>query len=605
MSRASDPATTEVIRHYLVSATTEMERTLVRTAYSTIIYEINDFGLSLFDRHLNLLADATGLPLFLGANEFALRQTLANGRFSPLEVGDVVYMNIPYWSGAHTNDGVLVAPVFVDGAIVSYAVVRAHWTDLGGKDPGYILDSRTIHQEGIMIPGEKIVRRGEPNEELLRILRVNSRAPATIMGDFNAEVAALRTGVKRMSELHQKYGTETVEAAIGHILTAGAEQARAAVRALPDGTWEAEEWMDNDGVNDDLVRLHVRLSIDGDQMEVDYSGSSQQVDGPINLSLGMAISAARICFKTVTTPHEPSNGGHFRPLSVVAPEGNLFNAVYPAPVFTIWAGVVGMEMIYRALAKAAPERLSAGSGGDLGDPGFYGKEPHTGRQVWHQTNAGVGWGARRDQDGINTTQHISMCTVKNIPVEVVESRLPVMVDRASFRQDSGGPGRFRGGLGSIRDYRFLAPFGALTIVKKSRTEGWGLDGGRSGPRNVSILIPDTTQPDWQAHWQRDIIVYADNGYLYADKPENQVYCGMFRGEFGPGDVISYLAAGGGGYGDPFTREPERVRDDVVDGYVSRTAAERDYGVVLTDALEIDAAATQRLRAQRRRALLSG
>jgi N-methylhydantoinase B len=605
MSRASDPATTEVIRHYLVSATTEMERTLVRTAYSTIIYEINDFGLSLFDRHLNLLADATGLPLFLGANEFALRQTLANGRFSPLEVGDVVYMNIPYWSGAHTNDGVLVAPVFVDGAIVSYAVVRAHWTDLGGKDPGYILDSRTIHQEGIMIPGEKIVRRGEPNEELLRILRVNSRAPATIMGDFNAEVAALRTGVKRMSELHQKYGTETVEAAIGHILTAGAEQARAAVRALPDGTWEAVEWMDNDGVNDDLVRLHVRLSIDGDQMEVDYSGSSQQVDGPINLSLGMAISAARICFKTVTTPHEPSNGGHFRPLSVVAPEGNLFNAVYPAPVFTIWAGVVGMEMIYRALAKAAPERLSAGSGGDLGDPGFYGKEPHTGRQVWHQTNAGVGWGARRDQDGINTTQHISMCTVKNIPVEVVESRLPVMVDRAGFRQDSGGPGRFRGGLGSIRDYRFLAPFGALTIVKKSRTEGWGLDGGRSGPRNVSILIPDTTQPDWQAHWQRDIIVYADNGYLYADKPVNQVYCGMFRGEFGPGDVISYLAAGGGGYGDPFTREPERVRDDVVDGYVSRTAAERDYGVVLTDALEIDAAATQRLRAQRRRALLSG
>jgi N-methylhydantoinase B len=592
---ASDPATTEVIRHYLVSAATEMERTLVRTAYSTIIYEINDFGLSIFDRDLNLLADATGLPLFLGANEFALRQTLKNGKFSPLEPGDVVYMNVPYWSGAHTNDGVLVAPVYVDGAIVSYAVVRAHWTDLGGKDPGYILDSRTIHQEGIMIPGEKIVRRGEPNEELLRILRTNSRAPATIMGDFNAEVAALRTGVRRVSELHHKYGTETVEASIAHILAAGEEQARAAVRALPNGTWEAEEWMDNDGVNDDLVRLHVRLTIDDDKMEVDYSGSSQQVDGPINLSLGMAISAARICFKTVTTPHEPSNGGHFRPLSVVAPEGNLFNAVYPAPVFTIWAGVVGMEMIYRALAKAAPDQMPAGSGGDLGDPGFYGKEPYTGRQVWHQTNAGVGWGARRDQDGINTTQHISMCTVKNIPIEVVESRLPVMVDRAGFRQDSGGPGRFRGGLGSVRDYRFLGPFGALTIVKKSRTEGWGLDGGRSGPRNLSILIPDTGRPDWQAHWQRDIIVYADNGNLYDDKPADQIYCGMFRGEFGSGDVISYLAAGGGGYGNPFEREAERVRDDVIDGYVSREAATRDYGVVLTDALEIDREATEALR----------
>ena len=160
---ATDPATAEVIRHYLASAATEMERTLVRTAYSTIIYEINDFGLSIFDRNLNLLADATGLPLFLGANEYAIRQALSNSKCGPLEPGDVIFMNVPYWSGAHTNDGVLVAPVFVDGAIAAYTVVRAHWTDMGGKDPGYILDSTTVHQEGIMIPGEKIVRRGEPN----------------------------------------------------------------------------------------------------------------------------------------------------------------------------------------------------------------------------------------------------------------------------------------------------------------------------------------------------------------------------------------------------------------------------------------------------------
>jgi len=195
---ATDPATAEVIRHYLASAATEMERTLVRTAYSTIIYEINDFGVSIFDRNLNLLADATGLPLFLGANEYAIRQLLKNCQCGPLEAGDVLYMNVPYWSGAHTNDGVLVSPVFVDGTIAAYTVVRAHWTDMGGKDPGYILDSTTVHQEGVMIPGEKIVRRGEPNEELLRIIRVNSRAPETVMGDFNAEVACLRTGVTRI-----------------------------------------------------------------------------------------------------------------------------------------------------------------------------------------------------------------------------------------------------------------------------------------------------------------------------------------------------------------------------------------------------------------------
>jgi len=591
----ADPATTEVIRHYLVSAATEMERTLVRTAYSTIIYEINDFGLSIFDRDFNLLADSTGLPLFLGANEYAIRQTFENGTFEALEPGDVIFMNVPYWSGAHTNDGVLIAPVFIDNEVVAYTVVRAHWTDLGGKDPGYILDSTTVHHEGIMIPGAKIVRRGEPNQELLSILRANSRAPETIMGDFNAEVAALRVGVERVSELYQKYGVATIEAAVDHILSVGEEQARAAVRALPDGEWEAEDWMDNDGINDDLVRLHAKVTVKGDEMTVDYSGSSDQVDGPINLSFGMAQSAARICFKTLTTPNEPSNGGQFRPLKVIAPEGNIFNAQYPAPVFTIWAGVVGMETIYQALAKAYPNKVPASSGGDLGDPGFYGKEPYTGRQVWHQTNAGVGWGARHDRDGINTTQHISMCTVKNIPVEIVESRLPVMVDRAGFRQDSGGAGRFRGGLGSVRDYRFLAPFGALVIVKKTRAKGWGLDGGKPGPGNVSIIIPDTTKDDWQQHLDDDIIVYSDNRHLYPDKLDNHIYCGMVRGEFREGDIISYLADGGGGYGNPFTRPAERVREDVIDGYVSRDAAEHDYGVVLTDDLNIDQVATESLR----------
>jgi N-methylhydantoinase B len=176
-----------------------------------------------------------------------------------------------------------------------------------------------------------------------------------------------------------------------------------------------------------------------------------------------------------------------------------------------------------------------------------------------------------------------------------------MVERAGFRQDSGGPGRFRGGLGSVRDYSFLAPFGALTILKKSRTPGWGLEGGKPGPLNLSILIPNTERPDWKEHVARDIIPYADNSYLYDDKPENVIYCGMFRGEFGPGDVISYLADDGGGYGDPFTRDPQRVRQDVIDGYVSRAAAERDYGVILTDDLEIDEEATKTLRKRPRSA----
>ncbi len=597
--RAIDPATVEVIRHYLVSAATEMERTLVRTAYSTIIYEILDFGLSIFNMDLELLADSTGLPLFLGANEFAIRNTLAHGNFESFEPGDVVMMNIPYYTGAHTNDGVLIMPVFVDAKIVAYTVARGHWSDMGGKDPGYILDSTSIHQEGILMPGVKLVSRGEPNEEILSILKANSRAPATIMGDMNAQIASLRTGVERVEELYRKYGTDTVETSIREILDRGEEDARAALRELPDGEWEAENWMDNDGVTEDPVRVHVKLTKKDAEMTFDFSGSSDAVAGPINLSFGMTQSASRIAFKAITTPDEPSNGGQFRPCVTVAPPGNLFHAVYPSAVFTIWAGVVGMETIFMALAKMLPERMPAGSGGDLGDPGFYGKEPITGRQVWHQTNAGVGWGARPDHDGLNTTHHISMSTVKNIPVEVVESRLPVMVDRAGLRQDSGGAGKHRGGLGSVRDYRFLYPFGALTVLKKSGTDGWGLEGGEPGPKNLSILKPNTDDPDWREHMKRDITVYADHDALYGNTDETQKYCGMFRGEFHPGDVISYLADGGGGHGDPFQRDPSLVREDVIDGYVSREGARNSYGVALTDELEIDEARTAKLRASSR------
>ncbi len=478
---AVDAATIEVIRHYIVSAAREMERTLVRTAYSTIIYEINDFGLSIFDRKLRLLGDSTGLSVFLGANEYAVLKCRDMGLFDDLAPGDVLMMSIPYVTGTHTNDAILVQGAFHEGELVAYTCVRAHWTDIGGKDPGYILDSTSIHQEGLMMPGIKIVEGGVPNETALQIMRANSRAPVTIMGDMNAEIASLRVGCERMEELYAKYGEATVEAAIDRFLDVGEAQARAALSELPKGTWEAENWMDNDGVDRDrLVRVHVKVTLDDNGMTVDFSGSSDRVRGPINLAIGMTHAVCRIVFKSLTTPDEPSNGGQFRPIEVIAPEGNLFHAVYPAPVFTIWASVVAIETIYKALAAAMPEAMPAGSGGDLGDPGFYGIEPHTGRQVWHQTNAGMGWGARADMDGMNAVHHISMCTLKNVPVEVIESRLPVMVTESGLNQDSGGPGRNRGGLGTVRNFRFLDGFGALSIVKKSKTPAGAWRAARPG-----------------------------------------------------------------------------------------------------------------------------
>jgi N-methylhydantoinase B len=591
-----DAATTEVIRHYIASAAREMERTLVRTAYSTIIYEINDYGLSIFDRELRLLGDSTGLSVFLGANEYAVLECRDLGLFDNIAPGDVIMMNVPYVIGTHTNDAILVQGTFHEGELVAYTCVRAHWTDIGGKDPGYILDSTSIHQEGLLIPGIKIIKAGVPDENVMRILRANSRAPITIMGDMNAEIASLRVGCERIEELYAKYGEATVEAAIDRFLDVGEEQARTALRDLPKGSWEAENWMDNDGVDQDrLVRVHVKVTIDDDGMAFDFSGSSDRVRGPINLAFGMTHSVCRIVFKSLTTPDEASNGGQFRPIKVIAPEGNLFHATYPAPVFTIWASVVAIETIYKALAEAMPEAIPASSGGDLGDPGFYGVEPYTGRQIWHQTNAGVGWGARADMDGMNSTHHMSMCTLKNVPVEVLETRLPVMVTESGLRQDSGGAGRNRGGLGTVRNFRFLDGFGALTIVKKSKTPGWGLQGGEAGPMNVGILKPNPDDPDWEARWARDIVIYSDNDDVWNNQDPTQKHVGMYRGEFGAGDEILYLADGGGGYGPPFERAAERVREDVIDGYVSRDAARTSYGVALTDDLDIDEAETARLR----------
>jgi N-methylhydantoinase B len=591
-----DAATTEVIRHYIASAAREMERTLVRTAYSTIIYEINDYGLSIFDRELRLLGDSTGLSVFLGANEYAVLECRDLGLFDDIAPGDVIMMNVPYVIGTHTNDAILVQGTFHEGELVAYTCVRAHWTDIGGKDPGYILDSTSIHQEGLLIPGIKIIKAGVPDENVMRILRANSRAPITIMGDMNAEIASLRVGCERIEELYAKYGEATVEAAIDRFLDVGEEQARTALRDLPKGSWEAENWMDNDGVDQDrLVRVHVKVTIDDDGMAFDFSGSSDRVRGPINLAFGMTHSVCRIVFKSLTTPDEASNGGQFRPIKVIAPEGNLFHATYPAPVFTIWASVVAIETIYKALAEAMPEAIPASSGGDLGDPGFYGVEPYTGRQIWHQTNAGVGWGARADMDGMNSTHHMSMCTLKNVPVEVLETRIPVMVTESGLRQDSGGAGRNRCGLGTVRNFRFLDGFGALTIVKKSKTPGWGLQGGEAGPMNVGILKPNTDDPDWEARWARDIVIYSDNDDVWNNDDPTQKHVGMYRGEFGAGDEILYLADGGGGYGPPFERAPERVREDVIDGYVSRDAARTSYGVALTDDLDIDEAETARLR----------
>ncbi|WP_255152231.1 hydantoinase B/oxoprolinase family protein [Halorarius halobius] len=567
-----DSATVEVIRNYLQSAANEMQRTLIRTAYNTAIYEMLDFGISIYDADLNLVADSPGLTLFLGANDYSIEKGVEYVGEENLNPGDVVMMNYPYWSSAHTLDPCLFSPVFNDDGeeIIGYTVVRAHWMDLGAKDAAYVHDSTEVYQEGLLFPGTKVYKEGEPDDEIIELLRFNTRVSEKVIGDLNAQIATLKVGRRRLQELHRKYGSETIATAVDRVATHGEEQARAALRELPDGTWYAEDYVDDDGINDELVKVAAEVTIDGDDFGIDFSASSDEVEGPINVPYGETITMGKLCLKTLTTPREPSNAGHYEPLSVTAPEGNLFHATHPAPTFTLWPSMLGVETVFKALSKGL-DSVPAHSGGDICAFMMWGDDPETGRSYMLGCNEGVGWGGTDEHDGANGLMHITESNVRNTPVEILEHKAPVEVECVELRTDSGGAGRQRGGLGIHRSYQFTADTNALVTVKKTKTDGWGVDGGTPGARNEVVLRPGTGE---------------------------ERSTGTCRDSFAAGERLWNRSGGGGGYGDPYERPPEAVRADVVDGYVTREAAREEYGVVLDADGTVDETATRDRRNER-------
>ena len=547
-----DGATVEVIRHYLNSTAEQMRRTLVRTAFNPVIYEVLDFGISMYDRDRRLISESSGLLSFLGANDYAIHKGVEKVGVENLHAGDVVMLNYPYWSGAHVSDAMLFAPVFFEGSDLpdAYLAVRAHWMDLGAKDPGYVLDSTSMHQEGLIMPGVKVINRGVVDRQMIDILRYNSRMPDTIIGDFNAQVAALRVGERRLHQIWEKFGLAEVDAAIDLIINHGAETATDAVRAMPDGRWSAVDWLDDDGISHDLIKMAVTVTIEGTRFTVDYGDSEGAVPGPVNMPFGRTLSMAKAVFKSLTTPDTPANHGHYQPLVVSCPPGNLFRAVYPAATFTLWTGMAAFELAHKALAEGM-EHIAASSGAD--EPGFMavGTHPETGELYAVSNNEGIGWGATPHHDGANAIQHPAMTAVRNTSMEVLEHRSPIFHGRLELRQDSGGAGRWRGGVGIRREVSFLATGEMLSMKKKTKTRPWALRGGHEPETNAMIVWPDTDR----AHRAR-----------------------MERFTMEPGDRFRNLSAGGGGWGDPLDRPIELVREDVLDEYVSADQAERVYGV---------------------------
>jgi N-methylhydantoinase B len=571
-----DGITLEVIHHGFLSVAEQMRRTLVRTAFNPGIYEVLDFGISIYTADLALVAEATGIAVFLGANDMALEYALNHVGRENLRPGDVLLLNYPYWSSAHTYDAVLVAPVFVpvggdaEPRLVSYLAIRAHWRDLGAKDPGYVLDSTSVHQEGVVFPATKVVKGYEYDREWTDFIRFNSRMPEIVLGDLNAQVSSIRVGEKGVQELYTRYGADQIEAAIGEIIAHGRRVARRGLARLPRGSWTATDFLDDDGVSEDPVRVTVTVTITDEDFTVDFSGSADQVPGPVNMPFGATVAMVKNIFKALTSPDEPANAGHFERLRVVAPEGNLFHAVYPAATFTLWTHMVATEVIRSALAQPLPY-VGASSAGD--EPGFMAvvQEQATGASFVISNLEGIGWGGTPSHDGASAQQNPCETVGRNTPVEVLEQKAGLFHECLELRTDSGGAGRFRGGLGIRRVVQASRPGEILSMKKKTLTPPRGLTEGHNGAHNGFTIYPGTLR----------------------ERPLR-----MQRAPLPIGERFENLSGGGGGFGNPLDRPVADIVDDVVDGYVSEKSAWELYGVKVRSATAMELSAERAARANR-------
>ena len=574
-----DTFTAEAIRSSVVAVTDEMKTNLMRTAYNMIIYETEDFTVGLFDADGNTISIGLGLPMFIRGLSDAIKAKLAHWGKENIFPGDILLTNDPQVMGSHLNHMIFTLPVFHDGELVAFSSSMGHWQDVGGV-LGAV--TRDIFSEGLQMPFVKIFKSGKQDAELTAIIRSNCRLPEFAMGDFRAQIAAIRTGERRLTRLLQRYGVETFQESVRLIFDQSEKLARAAVEKIPDGVYEAESFMDDDGVNlGKHVPIKVRVEVRGDEMTVDLSGVSPQVAGPYNSGSTAGRSASEVAFKFLTTPLLlPINHGSFRPLKVILPPGRIVSATKPAPVRT-WMTVpmTVADTIFKALAPACPDNVMAGQHADLAIPRTFGLDPKTGRAFhFPQTLSGGGWGALHDRDGQNATFCINDGDTHNTPVEAGEGKGPIFISYRKLREDSGGPGKFRGGLGVAQEVQMLAPASVQSAMERTRCAPWGLHGGKDAMAN------------------RFSIVRKDGSVQRLSTGKTAGHVAL---EAGDGFLIE--VGGGGGFWNPLERDPARVLDDVHSGYVSLEAARREYGVSIRQngrKFEIDVAAMRELRRAR-------
>ncbi|MEO0680150.1 MAG: hydantoinase B/oxoprolinase family protein [Pseudomonadota bacterium] len=551
----SDSAVTlEIIEGKLLATVDEMGLVMGRTSMSPVIYEVLDFACGILTPAGELAAQMNGITLFTGT--FGAQVQALMARFEgDLADGDVLLSNDPFAGGTHACDFAIVRPIFVEGRIAAWAINVAHHLDVGGSVPGSVApDATSIFEEGLRLPGVKIVRAGVLSEELVAILKENVRLPDITLGDLNAQLATVRIADRRVAEIVARYGAEALEAAFRFMLDGSEAEARALVASLPDGVYRAADVIDGDGVSEAQFPIEVAVTIAGDRIEADFTGCPPALAGPINCARGALNSAVKTVVKALVAPHAPSNDGWFRPLTVTAPHGTVFTAEKPSPTGWYYEGSVhASELVWKALATLKPERFSAGPYSSLCATYVSGLDA-AGRPFIHVEPQHGGWGATDEADGASGLMALTNGDTYNYSVEVIEAKFPLRVRRYGYNVEGGvGAGRQRGGYGLVREYELLTD-GAVVHCSygRGKTRPWGLDGGGEGSVNALVHAP-----------------------AHGGPPAS--HARISRLPTARGDVVRIVTGGGGGWGPPAERAPEDVARDVRQGLLSAEAARETYG----------------------------
>jgi len=568
-----DAVTLEVLRNALPAVANEMAADLQRTSYNMMIYEVRDYCTALLDTNGELISQNVGgvshFVADLGVLVVDGMKRYGSDGFKP---GDVVITNHQAVAGQHLNNVVIYMPYFYKGELLMFCMVRAHWIDVGGQSTGFGAGATVADPwlEGLQLDQLKIYEEGKLNETLYRVIKDNIRFPESSLGDMKSQMAACRLAARRMDELFDKYGKDTILAAISKIFDETEQKCRNVVVQLPDGIYEAEASIDDDGlIRDEEVPIRVKITIKGSDMTIDLSGCSAERKAAIN---SRTYAGARVAYKALTGPLDPVNEGSFRALKVVIPEGNIMMAKFPAPM-SGWSAIVPtvVDTIVVALAKAMPDRVPAGHHGLLGGSVvFFGLHPKTKRRFIVQSIEGGGWGGRPFEDGESATVSVCQGDVRNGSIEGIELKCPVLVESRALRRDSCGAGRYRGGLGLDMKVRNLVE-GKWNFERSRRSKcpPWGIAGGTAGEPGGNLLkLPGEKAFKW---------------ITGANIPVPLNSQAIVR------------TGGGGGWGDPLERDAALVVADAAEGLISRRAARELYGVVLRGRMSLDESATQRLR----------